>query len=251
VLIPNSPNGITNQAVGLATQVPADGTELSNIVRTQGLTFGAFGLTSDQAGSLSVQRYLDANGQIPLGSPLTATLTAAVANSVSWTDGLPAVSLQITVTNSAGSAANLSNITLNLLPTAAPQSPVTLTAIAEVLTGVVLPVSGLISMPFNYLINSVDLLADQAGSCQFDIRRLPATAPLSQQYLAALSNPTTVGTSIVGSDPPELVDAQSMTDSTLSGWTKTGNVGDQLLWLVSSASAIDYVQISLSITQTS
>lgn len=79
------------------------------------------GLTSSQAGNLTVQRYADGAGQIPLPAGVNGAPTVAiVANtpvSVSWADGTPTGSIAITVTNSSGStAANVSNITVNFEP---------------------------------------------------------------------------------------------------------------------------------------
>lgn len=90
---------------GLASAIAAAGNIKSNVIKTLGWQKGGVGLTSSQAGVLSVQRYLDQAGTIPVGAAITANLTAATAAAVTWSDGLPCQSIQIEVTNSSGSTA--------------------------------------------------------------------------------------------------------------------------------------------------
>ena len=103
---------LTAAGLGLATSIPASGNVVSPVINTNGNRTFAFGLTSSQAGNVSIQRYLDAAGTIPQGAPLTASLTAATAAVVNSTDGVPYQSIKITVTNTATTAATLTNTAL-------------------------------------------------------------------------------------------------------------------------------------------
>ena len=80
----------------------------SGIIACQGYNAIAVSANIDQAGSLSLQRYIDAAGTIPIGTPITQALTSTVLGTVFANDGQPWSSFQVTVTNSSGStAANL------------------------------------------------------------------------------------------------------------------------------------------------
>lgn len=124
MLIPQAPTAWSQgQSHGLPAQVPAGspGSVTSNVINTNGLNKGAVGLKSDQAGNLTVQRYADGAGQIPLPAGVNGAPTVAiVANTpiaVTWADDTPTGSIVVTVTNTNGStAANLTNVTVNLEP---------------------------------------------------------------------------------------------------------------------------------------
>ncbi len=100
--------------LSLAVSVPSAGSVQSAILGSYGWQKGSVGVKSTQAGTLSVQRFLDAAGAIPIGAPISAVLIGGTANSVSWTDGIPYASFKITVSNSGGSAATLSNVAVLL-----------------------------------------------------------------------------------------------------------------------------------------
>lgn len=102
--------------IGLATPVADGATGVSSVINVQGLFKGSAGLVSSHAGTLSVQRYADAQGAIPVGAALTVPLVATVGNAVGWSDGLPIGSVVVSVINSAGAVANLTNVTVNLGP---------------------------------------------------------------------------------------------------------------------------------------
>jgi hypothetical protein len=57
----------------------------------------AVGATSSTAGSISVQRYLDAAGTIPQGPALTQSLSAATAGVLNVNDGAPFQSFTVTI----------------------------------------------------------------------------------------------------------------------------------------------------------
>ncbi len=100
---------LTPPAMGLATSVPASGSVSSNVIPTNGNKSFAFGVTSSQAGTVSIQRYIDFAGTIPQGPALTASLTAATAAVVNATDGVPFQAVKVTVTNSGTAAATLTD----------------------------------------------------------------------------------------------------------------------------------------------
>ena len=105
---------IPSAAHNLVGPVPNGGNILSPVIPAPGWQKGAVGLTSTQAGQISVQRYIDAAGTVPVGAPLTAALVATVANWVSWQDGVPYGSFRITVTNTGGAPATLTNVAVLL-----------------------------------------------------------------------------------------------------------------------------------------
>jgi hypothetical protein len=98
--------------LGLNAQVPAGGQLQSSILQSNGWKYFALGLTSTQAGAINIQRFLDAAGTVPIGAPVSATLVAGTAQaaSIGTADTLPFMSYQVTVTNTGGAAATLSNV---------------------------------------------------------------------------------------------------------------------------------------------
>lgn len=103
-----------NTFLGLGTSVPGTSSVVSALVYTGGYKTFAFGTTSSQAGSVSIQRFIDAAGLIPQGAALTVSLSSATAAVLNSVDGFPFQSLQVTVNNSAGSAATLTHTMLLL-----------------------------------------------------------------------------------------------------------------------------------------
>jgi hypothetical protein len=96
--------------LGLATPIAESGSSVSDVIPTNGFKIVAFGLTSSQAGSVSIQPYLDEAGTIAAAAPTTGTLVAGTPLVVAVT-GVTMSSLKITVTNSSGTtAANLTNV---------------------------------------------------------------------------------------------------------------------------------------------
>lgn len=100
---------LTAANIGLSTSVAAAGTNPSAPISSNGYSAFAVGVTSSQAGTLTVQRYLDASATIPQGPALTATLTAAIAAVVNATDGVPFGSFTVSVSNTGTAAAALTN----------------------------------------------------------------------------------------------------------------------------------------------
>jgi hypothetical protein len=96
---------------GLAATIPASGNISSNLLAADGFPAMAIGVTSSQAGQLSVQRYLDSAGTIAAGAALTAALTAATPAVLNNNDGTIFRSFKIAITNTNGStAANVTGL---------------------------------------------------------------------------------------------------------------------------------------------
>lgn len=97
--------------LGLNASVPATGGLPGSVIVSNGWKLFSVGLKSTQAGQISIQRFLDLAGTVPQGAAVTVALTAnTAAYATVGTDGLPFASVQVTVTNSGGSAATLSNV---------------------------------------------------------------------------------------------------------------------------------------------
>lgn len=98
--------------LGLNAPVPASGSLQSGILQSNGWKYFALGLKSTQAGQITIQRYLDAAGTVPIGAAVTAALVAGTAQwaSIGTADSLPFMSYQVTVSNSGASPATLTNV---------------------------------------------------------------------------------------------------------------------------------------------
>lgn len=103
---------------------------------------------------------------------------------------------------------------------------------------------GSITVPFNALITSVSMIADQTGSVVMDIWKTPYSS----------YNPPThpaVGDSICAAALPTLSSATKYTDSTLTGWTTTIAANDVLAFNINSVTNITRLEICLTVTKTS
>lgn len=105
---------VPSATLSLASTILANSNINSNLILTNGFKYFGFGLISTQAGTVSIQRYLDAAGTIPQGNPVTGTLVASTALTVNSIDNDPFQSIKINISNSAGSTATLSNVILLL-----------------------------------------------------------------------------------------------------------------------------------------
>src|ERR1700735_100306 len=95
---------------GLASTVPASGNVVSNLLLSGGYKTLAVGVTSTQVGQIQVRRSLDDAGLVKQGAAVTASLTANTAQVCNVTDGNPFASYTVTITNSGGSTATLTNL---------------------------------------------------------------------------------------------------------------------------------------------
>lgn len=81
----------------------------SGAMAANGNSFAASALLT-QNGSLTLQRYIDAAGVIPIGDLITQAITANTLATVAVADGLPCVSWIVSIINSSGSVGNLSEV---------------------------------------------------------------------------------------------------------------------------------------------
>jgi hypothetical protein len=90
-------------------------------------------------------------------------------------------------------------------------------------------------VPMNCIITTAYLQADQPGNIQIDVWENSFTA----------NNPPSVVNSICAADLPTLVSAQSMVDSTLTGWTTAISSVAYIRFSVVSCSVITSVTLTL------
>ena len=105
------PNYGTVQATP-PTPIPAtlaDATTYNTDLMPGGFGGVIFGLTSSQIVTITIQRYADLAGAIPVGPLSTQALTAATAGWTGFADGLPYLSFNCSIINASGSTANLTN----------------------------------------------------------------------------------------------------------------------------------------------
>jgi hypothetical protein len=91
---PSTINGGANYQTGI---IPANGFKAISV-----------GATLSQAGTISIQRFIDKAGTIPVGAAISATLTANTANWADVNDGVAYASFQVTIANTSGSVGTLS-----------------------------------------------------------------------------------------------------------------------------------------------
>jgi hypothetical protein len=99
--------------VPLPTTLAGGATWLSGIILGDGYRYITMALTSTQAGTCTIQEYLDIAGSIAR----VVSTTSIVANTpliVDISDLKPFVTLTVSISNSSGSVATLSNVQLIL-----------------------------------------------------------------------------------------------------------------------------------------
>ena len=100
-------------------------------------------------------------------------------------------------------------------------------------------IKGDIEIPFDCVVKSVRMLADQSGSIVVDLWK--------DTYA---NYPPTVADSITASAVPTITTALKSEDSTLTGWTTTLTKGDIIRYNVDSVTSIQRVTISLLVDKT-
>ena len=93
-----------------ATTIPATSGIASPLYTSDGFAKITVAAQITQAGSISVQRYVDPAGALPQGTPQSAALAANTAAVLNIADGLPFGSFTVTLNNSAGSAATVTAV---------------------------------------------------------------------------------------------------------------------------------------------
>ena len=89
--------------------VIADGATYNSDLMPSGFGGASAAATSDHAATLELQRYADLAGAVPIGALLSQAMTANVPAWVGSNDGLPFVSFVVSIVNSAGADANITN----------------------------------------------------------------------------------------------------------------------------------------------
>lgn len=96
------------------TSIAVSGSWVSGYVPFQDLNAVSVSVKSTQAGELTVQRYLDNAGTIPIDAPASAAISAGTIATVSINDGLAATSFQVEITNTGGATATISDTAIIL-----------------------------------------------------------------------------------------------------------------------------------------
>lgn len=89
--------------------IAASGNWQSGVLTSDGYYNFVIGLTLSQAGTLTLYRYIDDAGTVPLDAGQSQALTANTAAVLVVTDGKPCASYQVKIANSGGSAAAVSS----------------------------------------------------------------------------------------------------------------------------------------------
>lgn len=89
--------------------VIADGATWNSDLMPAGFGGASAAATSDHAATLKLQRYADLAGLVPIGVLLTQAMTAATPAWVGVNDGLPFASFAVSIVNSSGAVANITN----------------------------------------------------------------------------------------------------------------------------------------------
>ena len=87
--------------------IAASGNWQSGVIINQHFPAIAACVTSTQIGNLTIQRYADLAGTIPVGATTTQELTASTAAYAAVNDGVPYLSFVVEVTNTGGSTADI------------------------------------------------------------------------------------------------------------------------------------------------
>ncbi|MFA6065240.1 MAG: hypothetical protein WCW44_01255 [archaeon] len=97
-------------------------------------------------------------------------------------------------------------------------------------------VAGYVQIPYDCIIKSWTLLADQSGSIVLDVWKS-----------AYANSPPTVANTITASAKPTLSSVQKNTDSTLTGWTTSVSAGDVIGFNIDSAATVTKVTLSIKV----
>lgn len=98
-----SPTGVPGATIGAGSNYT------SGVIQANGFKSIAVGAKSTQVGAITIQRFMDAAGLVPIGALVSASLVASTSQWATVNDGLPFRSFQFSITNTSGSSATLSN----------------------------------------------------------------------------------------------------------------------------------------------
>lgn len=173
--VPQAP--VPQTVHNLPGTVAANSTVNTSLIKTDGYSLIAAGITLSQAGTMSIQRYLDDGGTQPQGALVTVPLIANSAANLDVLDGKPFASFMLNVTNAAAVTATVTGFALllqassaNPTDTATDGSTILTTGgTAQTLFGGVVPVNGFgIYNPnasdYLWVSDSTSAVANGAGS---------------------------------------------------------------------------------------
>lgn len=105
---PNFGTVVATPPIPFPAQIGISATWLSDLMPS---TFGGVvaGATSDHAATLTIQRYADLAGNVPVGALISQAMSAGVAAWAGVADGIPYLSYVVSIINSAGAVANITN----------------------------------------------------------------------------------------------------------------------------------------------
>ncbi|WP_293857239.1 hypothetical protein [uncultured Alsobacter sp.] len=96
-------------AVAPGASIPASSSYDSGILCADGFKAIGAAIKMNQAGTLTITRYLDAAGALPQGAPSSVAITANTQATLNITDNLPFAYFRVQIANSAGSVATIAN----------------------------------------------------------------------------------------------------------------------------------------------
>jgi hypothetical protein len=94
--------------------IAASGTYDAGLMPSDGYKVLAIGATLSNAGTISVQRYIDVDGTVPQGAAVTVALTAGIPGILNINDGLPFAAFDVKIINGAATVANVTNFAMLL-----------------------------------------------------------------------------------------------------------------------------------------
>lgn len=114
VYLTANPNAQVNPVppTPVPTTIAGGGNWASGIIPGAGYNKLATTAQLSQAGTLTIQRYVNAAGTIPIGAAIVQALSANTLGYAAVNDGLPFASWQVTIANTSGSVGNLTNVVL-------------------------------------------------------------------------------------------------------------------------------------------
>lgn len=92
--------------------VIADGATWQSDLLPAGFAGATAGILSDHVGTLTLQRYADLAGVLPVGALISQAVTANTSAWVGANDGLPFLSFNVIFINGAGAVANIAAISI-------------------------------------------------------------------------------------------------------------------------------------------
>jgi hypothetical protein len=179
-------------SINLPATLASSASAYSGVIAAQGYHAVTASILSSQNGTLSIQRYLDPACTMPQGIVASTSITAGVQATVNLpSDGSPFEYLQVTVSNSGGSTANLSNALVVLSPVSgvAGEGGATGTVSATANT------TGGTSSYFNAALgNTVSSVKSSAGNLYGFTFQNPNSTAAYVQLFDLVSNSVTLGT---------------------------------------------------------